>query len=120
MLIVDRASVLAPDEAAALKGKGFDGCMVYIGGPAAGPATKTWTPDRMTAIRAAVPTWSYLPVWVAPTIDGPKTFAEGESNGHQAALAMLSFDWHPDRGRVVMLDTERSTYQDHHPTAVRM
>ena len=113
MLIVDRASVLMPEEAAALDAKGFAGCMVYIGGPAAGPANESWTPERVSEIRAAAPTWSCLPVWVAPTISGSKSFDEGMHQGVQASNAMESFGWHRDRGRVVMLDTERSTYGDH-------
>lgn len=106
MLIVDRAQVITQSEAMTLeKNHNIDGCMVYIGGPAMAPVAKSWTPDRVTLLRQV---WqNFLPVWVSPTIGGNNVVT---TEVDRAVAAAISFDWHPHRGRGILLDTERSVY----------
>lgn len=112
MQLCDRATVITPTEARQLAAAGIAGALAYIGGPGAGPATKTWTPAALDEIRAAVPAWGFVPTWVAPAIGGGRTYEDGRQDGAAAADAMVKFGWHRQRGRVCLLDTERSTYTD--------
>ncbi|HEY0475976.1 MAG TPA: glycoside hydrolase domain-containing protein [Kofleriaceae bacterium] len=109
----DRASVFSPGEAATLRNNfGVAWTGVYIGGPCNGGSG--WTRDTVTAIAAATG-WQFLPIFVGSQLGigcsaTTLGYAQGHSHGDQAASRMRAFGWDGGRDIPVVLDIERSTF----------
>src|SRR5690349_11142853 len=113
----DRASVFSPGEAATLRtnfGVAWTG--VYIGGPCNGGSG--WTRDTVTAIAAATG-WQFLPIYVGSQLGigcsaTALGYAQGRADGDQAAARMRAFGWDGGGDIPVVLDIERSTFDQNH------
>src|SRR5690242_16425441 len=109
----DRAAAFTPGEARFLRdafGVAWTG--VYIGGPCS--AGSGWTRASVEAIAAATG-WQFLPIFVGSqrglgcraTALG---FGQGQADGNQTAALMRGFGWDGGRSIPVVLDIERSTF----------
>ena len=109
----DRASVFSPGEAATLRtnfGVAWTG--VYIGGPCNGGSG--WTRDTVTAIAAATG-WQGRRIYVGAQLGigcsaTALGYAQGHTDGDRAAARMSAFGWDGGRDIPVVLDIERSTF----------